>query len=215
MKIITISREFGSGGRELGKRLSDRLNVPYYDREIITAVAKKYALDENYVDTALESGKFRTISLTFGRTFYCVPAMPYDTQKLMVEQQKVIKALAQRGDCIIIGRNADILLEEYDPLKIFVYADMDSRIKRCMERMQPEEQLNRQELEKKIRQIDKKRLQHHAMISETAWGSKEAYDLCVNTTGVAIKSIVPSIADFSEEWFSQRKKAEHDGSLSE
>ena len=69
MKIITVSREFGSGGRELGKRLSDCLGWPYYDREIISAVARRNALDEGYVEDALEQGDFRGVPLTIGRTF--------------------------------------------------------------------------------------------------------------------------------------------------
>ena len=73
MKIITVSREFGSGGRELGKRLSDCLGWPYYDREIISAVARRNALDEGYVEDALEQGDFRGVPLTIGRTFAYLP----------------------------------------------------------------------------------------------------------------------------------------------
>ena len=75
MKIITVSREFGSGGRELGKRLSDCLGWPYYDREIISAVARRNALDEGYVEDALEQGDFRGVPLTIGRTFAYLPSM--------------------------------------------------------------------------------------------------------------------------------------------
>ena len=75
MKIITVSREFGSGGRELGKRLSDCLGWPYYDRAIISAVARRNALDEGYVEDALEQGHFRGVPLTIGRTFAYLPSM--------------------------------------------------------------------------------------------------------------------------------------------
>lgn len=80
MKIITVSREFGSGGRELGKRLSDCLGWPYYDREIISAVARRNALDEGYVEDALEQGDFRGVPLTIGRTFAYLPSMPHDSR---------------------------------------------------------------------------------------------------------------------------------------
>ena len=101
MKIITVSREFGSGGRELGKRLSDCLGWPYYDREIISAVARRNALDEGYVEDALEQGDFRGVPLTIGRTFAYLPSMPHDSRQLLQEQRRVLRALAAHGDCII------------------------------------------------------------------------------------------------------------------
>ena len=110
MKIITVSREFGSGGRELGKRLSDCLGWPYYDREIISAVARRNALDEGYVEDALEQGDFRGVPLTIGRTFAYLPSMPHDSRQLLQEQRRVLRALAAHGDCIIVGRNADLIL---------------------------------------------------------------------------------------------------------
>ena len=100
MKIITVSREFGSGGRELGKRLSDCLGWPYYDREIISAVARRNALDEGYVEDALEQGDFRGVPLTIGRTFAYLPSMPHDSRQLLQEQRRVLRALAAHGDCI-------------------------------------------------------------------------------------------------------------------
>lgn len=130
MKIITVSREFGSGGRELGKRLSDCLGWPYYDREIISAVARRNALDEGYVEDALEQGHFRGVPLTIGRTFAYLPSMPHDSRQLLQEQRRVLRALAAHGDCIIVGRNADLILAEHRPLKLFVYADLESRLRR-------------------------------------------------------------------------------------
>ena len=123
MKIITVSREFGSGGRELGKRLSDCLGWPYYDREIISAVARRNALDEGYVEDALEQGDFRGVPLTIGRTFAYLPSMPHDSRQLLQEQRRVLRALAAHGDCIIVGRNADLILAEHRPLKLFVYPE--------------------------------------------------------------------------------------------
>ena len=139
MKIITVSREFGSGGRELGKRLSDCLGWPYYDREIISAVARRNALDEGYVEDALEQGHFRGVPLTIGRTFAYLPSMPHDSRQLLQEQRRVLRALAAHGDCIIVGRNADLILAEHRPLKLFVYADLESRLRRCRERSSDDE----------------------------------------------------------------------------
>ena len=114
MPIIALGRQFGSGGRELGKRLSDCLGWPYYDREIISAVARRNALDEGYVEDALEQGDFRGVPLTIGRTFAYLPSMPHDSRQLLQEQRRVLRALAAHGDCIIVGRNADLILAEQD-----------------------------------------------------------------------------------------------------
>ena len=204
MKIITISREFGSGGRELGKRLADELGIAYYDKEVISAVAKKNALDENYVDQALEKDFFRTSPMNFGNTFSYIPSLPYDASHLFIEQQKMIRELAAKGDCIIVGKNADTVLEQEKPFKIFVYADMKSKIARCKRRAPEDEKLTDREMEKKIRQVDKARANSHALLADLPWGDKRGYDLCVNTTDVWIKDIVPLVAEYARKWFEVR-----------
>ncbi len=204
MKIITVSREFGSGGRELGKRLSDCLGWPYYDREIISAVARRNALDEGYVEDALEQGDFRGVPLTIGRTFAYLPSMPHDSRQLLQEQRRVLRALAAHGDCIIVGRNADLILAEHRPLKLFVYADLESRLRRCRERSSDDERFTLRELERKLRQVDQHRARHHAMLSDLPWGSREGYHLCVNTTGLSLKTLAPLVAEYARSWFSQQ-----------
>ena len=142
MRIITVSREFGSGGREVGKRLADELGFAYYDREIVTEIANKHELDEAYVEKTLNSGFFRSIPIHFGRTFSYSPTMMANSVSLFVEQHKIIK----KGDCIIVGRAADIVLKEYNPFNLFVYADMDSKIKRCQERAKAGENISAREM---------------------------------------------------------------------
>ena len=189
MKIITVSREFGSGGRELGKRLSDCLGWPYYDRAIISAVARRNALDEGYVEDALEQGHFRGVPLTIGRTFAYLPSMPHDSRQLLQEQRRVLRALAAHGDCIIVGRNADLILAEH---------------RRCRERSSDDERFTLRELERKLRQVDQHRARHHAMLSDLPWGSREGYHLCVNTTGLSLKTLAPLVAEYARSWFSQQ-----------
>lgn len=134
MRIITISREFGSGGRELGKRLADILNMDYYDREILSEIAKQTEMDGNYVESVLNGNSLQGFSFTFGRTFYFSPAGNNMT-KILLAQQKILKSFAAEGkDCIVVGRGADIILKDQNPLNLFVYADMAARIKRCQKR---------------------------------------------------------------------------------
>lgn len=204
MRIITISREFGSGGRELGKRLADELGFAYYDREIITEIAKNVKMDEGYIDNILEKGIFSSIPLTFGTTFTFVPNIPVGTPNIFAEQQKVINDLASRGDCIIVGRNADVLLENRDPFKMFVYADMKSKLERCRSRETGSEKMSDREIEKMIKQIDRGRSDGHNIISDTAWGDKKGYELCVNTSKAEIKKLVKPIADYALCWFENR-----------
>lgn len=196
MKIITISREFGSGGRELGKRLADAMGMQYYDREILTALTEETALDEAYVSRKMEQGNVHHFPITFARTFF-YPRNESNTAKLLAEQQKLLKKIAEKGeDFVMIGRNADIALEEFQPLNLFVYADMESKVNRCMAR--EEGDLTAAEMVKRIRQVDKGRKKSRELMTEWAWGAKEAYHLCINTSGVTIKEIVPAIAEYAK-----------------
>ena len=133
MRIITISREFGSGGRELGKRLAEQLGFNYFDREIITEIAKKTAYDEHYVSLILEKG-ISSYPIHIGQTFLGVSGINHTPIEVLVAQQKIIKELAEKGDCVIIGRSADAILKQYNPLNIFVYADMEYKLKRCKDK---------------------------------------------------------------------------------
>ncbi len=202
MKIITISREFGSGGRELGKRLADILNFAYYDKEIVTAIAEQNQLNENYVEKRLENKFTKSYPITFGRTFYRTSVLEQNTTKLLVAQQHIIKELAAQGEnCVIVGRNADILLHDFCPLNLFVYAEMKSKIKRCRYCASENEQLSDREIEKKIKQIDANRAKHRELISNSKWGQKESYHLCINTTDWLIKELAPLIENYSQYWF--------------
>ncbi|MBQ9782898.1 MAG: cytidylate kinase-like family protein [Clostridia bacterium] len=204
MGIITISREFGSGGRELGKRLADELGYAYYDKEIVSAIAEKNNLDEHYVAYALEGGAFRNFPVHFGRTFSYSPTLMANESKLLSEQNKLIKEFAAQGNCVIVGRAADVILREHRPFNLFVYADMASKIQRCQERAQEDEHLSARQMEKKIKKIDADRKRYHGIISDIPWGDKRGYHLCVNTTDREIKTLVPIVASYIRQWFEER-----------
>lgn len=206
MKIITISREFGSGGREIGKRLADILGYDYYDKEIITSIARNKEMDENYVQQTLENQGWRNIALNFRSSFTGMEMNSIQIE-LLVEQKHVIEQIAAMGkDCIIVGRNADMLLDEYKPFKIFICAHMESKIDRCLERASENEKLSSREMERKIRRIDKNRAQTCAIITGSKWGRRDNYHITVNTSGWDIKGLTPAIADFSEKWFDRKNQ---------
>ena len=204
MRIITISREFGSGGRELGKRLSEELGFDYYDKEIITAVAKGKGLDENYVEKALDHHAWRSVPLAFGRSFG-MPNMQSMETELLLEQKRVLEGIAKLGkDCVIVGRNADLILEKENPFNIFVCADTQAKVQRCLERAEKDEKLSEKEILQQMRRIDKNRASTRAILSDSEWGKPGTYHLMVNTTGWSLKLLAPAVAQFALKWFEQR-----------
>ena len=204
MRLITISREFGSGGRELGKRLADITGFDYYDSEIITAIAQNSGLDRDYVEKALSNHGWQNFPITFRSTFGILPYLQASKVNLLLEQKRVIEEIAALGkDCVIVGRSADVLLEEYHPFNIFVCARMEAKVRRCMERAGKEENLTEKELARKIRQVDKARSQTREILTSSAWGQRDAYHLIVNTSEWEIKDLAPPVADFAARWFGE------------
>lgn len=202
MNIITISREFGSGGRELGKRLADLLGYDYYDREIITTLATQKGLDEGYVEKTLENHVWQTIPLTFRHSFANTNMMQHVQTNLLIAQKHVIEEIAKVGkDCVIVGRNADVLLADKKPFSIFVCARMEKKIWRCMERALEGENLSRREIEQNIRRIDKNRARTRELLGGSKWGNGSAYHLTINTTEWEMKELAPAVAEFAVRWF--------------
>lgn len=202
-KIITISREFGSGGREIGKRLADELGISYYDREIITEISKETGLSEEYISNSSEKGNY-SYPFQFAKSFSMYSSLQSNQTDILVAQQKVLKEIAKKGDSIIVGRGANIILKEYKPMNIFVYADMETKIKRCREKGRENEKFTNKELENKIIQIDKGRKNYHKIISDLEWGDKKNYNLCINTSELDIKVIIPSLTEYIKDWFRRR-----------
>lgn len=205
MQIITISREFGSGGRELGKRLADFMGYDYYDSEIISAVAEKSGMDSDYVENTLSNHGWQNYRISFRGTLGSSAYLQASKVDLLLTQKKVIEEIAALGEnCVIVGRNADIILRKYRPFNIFVCADITAKLNRCMERVPQGETLTEKELVRQMKQIDKNRSQTRAVIGGSAWGQREAYNLTVNTTGWEIKELVPAVADFAARWFGRK-----------
>ena len=108
----------------------------------------------------------------------------------------MILKLAEREDCIIVGRCADYILQDKDPFRIFVYADRASKIKRCIEREPSNEKLTEQEIKRNMASIDKKRAKYYEFFSHNKWGSRENYDLMVNTGNKDIKVVTDAVLDY-------------------
>ncbi len=201
MKIITIGREFGSGGRELGKRLAGRLGVPCYDKQIISEVAKQHNMSENYVENLSLSDIRMVYTPSFGKTFESGIYFNPEASQALATQNELIKALAQKGDCVFVGRGADILLKEYNPLNIFVHASEEYKLARCLEHIREGE--TEKSILKHMRKVDKERANTHNILSDGKWGDKGSYHLCVNTTNVEIDKLIPGLVAYVNAWFSE------------
>lgn len=196
-KIITIGREFGSGGRELGRRLAEYLGYAYYDKEIVSEIAKNTSLSEQYVKQVTENNQIGLYPITIAQTFsYFDVYAARQTQAIFSEQEKVLKQMAEKTNCVIVGRCADYILRDYNPFKIFVYSDKQSKIKRCLnKRIKDGEDITEKKIKKYLKNIDKGRSRFYSFYTGQAWGDKLNYDMCINTSNVIIKDIVPHLGE--------------------
>ena len=119
---------------------------------------------------------------------------------VFTEQHNIIKELAERSDCVIVGRCADYILKEKDPFRIFVYADAESKLKRCRERSPEDENLSDSKIQRNIRSIDKGRARYYNYFSRQKWGARENYDLLINTSGKDVKQVSEAVADLVKKY---------------
>ena len=172
--IITIGREYGSGGRLIAKQLSEEMGITFYDKQLITEVAKKTGFSENFIrDT-----EHQRPTNSFLYDLYTTVATPSVPDQVFIAQAKVIKEAAARESCVIVGRCADyILREEPHVLKVFVNAPIDQRIRRARE----EYGVTEPNLESYVIRQDKARASYYNYFATGRWGQSREYDLCVNS----------------------------------
>lgn len=195
-RIITVGRQFGSGGREFGKRLADELQCPYYDKEIVAEISKRTQLAESYVHQIVEQRPGYYFPITVGRTLHGAAPDYLLRQYTSVysEQANTIRDMAERSDCVIVGRCADHILKEFHPFRLFIYADMEARIARCRQKADEQEALSDKELKKKIEQVDRNRAKYYRYYTGQVWGDRSNYDFCINTSGMNIKTAAHALA---------------------
>lgn len=193
-RIVTIGRELGSGGRELGKRIAEKLGFAYYDNEIITGIAQKTELAESYVKQIVERVPVASFPITIGHSFYPHLGSNIDqTTSIYVQQSNIILEMAEKSDCVIVGRCADYILRDQNPFKIFVYASKESRIQRCKLKAQETEQLTDKQIWRNIRKVDRNRSKYYMFYTGHKWGDKFNYDICVNTTNSDLKAVAAAL----------------------
>ena len=191
--IISISREFGSGGRMIGKQLAAQLGIPCYDRTIIQKTAEKSGLSPEFIANAERNthSRFHFHIPTIGTTTtVSAPQAPSVRQRAFIAQAQAIRELAAQGSCVIVGRCSDYILEE-DPncLKVFIHADMEERLRRCAE----EYQLPEKDLRRRILETDRSRANYYGRYTGYRWGDMRRYDLTIDSGRVGVEGAVELI----------------------
>ena len=141
-RIVTVGREFGSGGRELGRRLAEALGFEYYDREIIEQIAAHTSFSEEYIHQIVEGKRHRLYPITINHSFnFTSDAHARMITSVYEAQSEILHQVTALSNCVIVGRCADYYLRDYHPYRIFVCAEMDARVQRCMARSEGAQQL--------------------------------------------------------------------------
>lgn len=197
--IVTIARQYGSGGREIGDRLSELLGCKTYGRELITMSAEGSDLSEEALHRADEMAAGSLLfTLAMGSSSFAMhPPTGYHmplNDKLFYIQSDLIRAIAEREDAVFIGRCADYVLREHPcRLSVFIYADEACRIKRIMER----HDLPENKAIEKMNKIDRRRASYYNFYTGQKWGRYENYSLAVNSSILGIDGTAKMIADFA------------------
>ena len=201
--VITISREYGSGGRYVGDLLAKELGIPFYDKEIIHMVAEKSGLSEGFIEKSDESmpntflhnlkySPYSPYSAQDAIAFYDIPV----TDTVFLAQSSVIKELAARGSCVIVGRCADYILKDFERrVSIFIRGTLEDKIDRAVKYygLSPEKAAER------IRKIDKSRTNYYKYYTSRQWGSMGHFDLAINTSFTGVESAVEIIKTMLKE----------------
>lgn len=190
--IITITREFGSGGREVGKRLADILDLPYYDKEILTKIAEESGLSKEYVENNATKIT-HAFPISVGRTFVSPPIASLSDQ-IFTTQAKIIRDLANKGSCIIVGRCGDFFLKEQNPLSINIHASLESRLGRCYAKGKDDLHLSEKEMRSKILSVDKARKKYYEYYTGQKWHAAENYSVSISTSKFGVKETANILA---------------------
>lgn len=193
-KIITMEREFASGGNEIGRRVAKKLGIELYDRNILIEAAKRLEIPAIYVEqleeTAPGSIIFNLSKTAIGGGHKDGSNLPM-AERLFLEEKKIIEEIVEKQDCVIVGRCASYILKDRpDCLKVFVYADKQYRLKRAIET----EKLSKDEVEEYLRKSDKRRSGFYNVHTGWKWGDMEHFDICLDSGSLGVDCCVDVLA---------------------
>lgn len=202
--VITIGRQYGSAGSDIGQKVSLALNLPYYDKELVEMASKRSNISEealkNVDERATNSFLYSLVNGNYsgrgvgGSMYYEMPI----NDKLFIAQADVIKEIAHKSDCVVVGRCADYVLEQeedVDVLSVFIYAPIDFRAKRVMERFG----ISQAKARDRVIKTDKQRRTYYDYYTNNDWGVMGNYDLCLNTGRLGIDEAVEIIVNYAKK----------------
>ena len=188
--IITLSREYGSGGRYIGKLVAEKLGIKLYDKEFVAKLAEETGLSSEYIENneqkrgaleALNNGYYSGLS---------------NSDELFIKESELIKEVANENSCVIVGRCADFILKENkNVFKVFVYSNMEDKVKRATDIYG----LDKNKAEKEINRINKLRANHYKYYTEKDWNNPENYDICINSDSLGVEKVADLICEMIEE----------------
>ena len=191
-KVITIGREFGSGGREIGERVAKLLDIPCFDRQLVEMASEKMGVDSFHLEQVDEKALSRFLES------YWVPKRPNSVagygmalnDGMFIVQSAIIKSLVKDRPCVIVGRCADYVLRGHPAcLNIFICASMEDRVKRIMERYE----LGERSAKEAIREMDKSRRQYYEKYTDRIWGDRSAHQVIFNVSLLGMENTVNAI----------------------
>ena len=189
-RIITIGREFGSGGRTIGREVAKKLGIPCYDQELIEKMAEESGFTREYVEKESENaslGSWAASALGMDGSY----TAPTNQDRLWAVQSRIIREIAGKESCVIVGRCADVILEDKaDLLRVFIHADFEARAKRIVEKYGETEVPT----EKRLRDKDKRRALYYQFYTDRKWGDIENYDIILNSSALGPERCVDIIA---------------------
>lgn len=195
--VITIARQYGSGGRLIGKMLSEELGIPYYDRQLLQLASDDSGINEKLFANADEKVK-TTALFRIAKKVYSGELIPPDKEdfvsndNLFNYQAKIIKELAEEDSCVIIGRCADFVLKDYDNvISVFIHADED----KCAARIGEIRHLEPKELRKHMAEVDKRRGMYYKYYTGKDWADARNYDLCLDSGKIGYRGCVEAIKE--------------------
>jgi len=199
-KIITISRQYGSGGREIGAKLAEKLGIPFYDNELISRAAKESGFaEEAFNNVEKKASNSLLYSIAMGMNAYGSQEIGFThlslDDQLYLAQSNVIRKVAQEGPCVIVGRCADYVLKDYkNVVNIFIWAGMDFRKKRAIEQYH----LTTNKVEEELTKTDRRRANYYNYHANEKWGKAENYHLSIRSDYVGIDHTVECILQYLE-----------------
>ena len=189
-RIITIGRQFGSGGRTIGREVAEKLGIPCYDHELIEKLAEESGLSKEYIKNESEyasHSSWTAVAFSSVRSL----GVPSNQDYLWAIQRKIILELGEKESCVIVGRCADSILEDTaDLLKVFIHADFESRAKRIVQKYGETEEPT----EKRLRDKDKRRALYYQFYTDREWGAVENYHVILDSSALGIQKCVDVIA---------------------